>query len=264
MAIDWSIARQPNALAMMMQGYDEGVKLRREEKSRAALNSMLGPGYGDMTPEDARTAVTFRKAQADLASSQQEQVQAQAQQIGRLLRAVKADQSKYGNARAAAIQMGIPASKIPETYNPEWADQQLMIADAFEKDGGAGPTSTMKELVALGYKVGTPEFAQALAQAMNAEYAKPYVDQEGRTRLHTPNIAVPAQAAPQQAPHAPQQEPLTYGQFKAYADVQGLPKAAEWARQNGLSIRVNTPQEAEQLPRGTRIILPDGSEGVVP
>ena len=39
---------------------------------------------------------------------------------------------------------------------------------------------------------------------------------------------------------------------------------AEWLQRNGLPVQVNTPEQAHQLPRGTRIILPDGSEGVVP
>jgi hypothetical protein len=29
-------------------------------------------------------------------------------------------------------------------------------------------------------------------------------------------------------------------------------------------IRVQTPDEARRLPRGTRILLPDGTEGIVP
>jgi len=33
---------------------------------------------------------------------------------------------------------------------------------------------------------------------------------------------------------------------------------------SGAPVRVTTPDEARQLPKGTRIILPDGSEGVVP
>lgn len=55
---------------------------------------------------------------------------------------------------------------------------------------------------------------------------------------------------------------LTYPQFKAYADVQGVAKAAAWARQNGLKISVSTPAEASALPAGTRYITPDGQEYV--
>jgi len=55
------------------------------------------------------------------------------------------------------------------------------------------------------------------------------------------------------------QEPLSYAQFKAYADVQGPAKAASWAMQNGLPIKVATKQEYDALPSGVEIIAPDGS-----
>lgn len=48
MAIDWSLARQPNALAMMLQGFDQGQELKRQEKSRTALGAILG---GGVTPQ---------------------------------------------------------------------------------------------------------------------------------------------------------------------------------------------------------------------
>jgi hypothetical protein len=58
MAIDWSMAVQPNVLAMALNGYEQGRQLRREEKSRNALAGLLGgmqapngtPGIGDGIP----------------------------------------------------------------------------------------------------------------------------------------------------------------------------------------------------------------------
>lgn len=46
MAIDWSLARQPNMLAQWMDAYDEGKKMRREEATRNALATVLGGGFG--------------------------------------------------------------------------------------------------------------------------------------------------------------------------------------------------------------------------
>lgn len=60
MAINWGMAQQPNALAMMLQGYDEGKKMRREEAGRNAMMRILSggtqqptgqtPGIGDGLP----------------------------------------------------------------------------------------------------------------------------------------------------------------------------------------------------------------------
>jgi hypothetical protein len=110
MAIDWNLARQPNVLGMAMEGYDQGVKLRAQEKSRNALAGLLGgsvppsyqtpgigdgiPGnrpmgggqpapmggmggmgqgvnYGDFTPEDLRTALPIIEKQRETAKEQQ-------------------------------------------------------------------------------------------------------------------------------------------------------------------------------------------------
>ena len=38
----------------------------------------------------------------------------------------------------------------------------------------------------------------------------------------------------------------------------------KWRTEQGIQIHVNSPQEARQLPSGTPIILPDGSQGQVP
>jgi hypothetical protein len=59
MAVNWNMAIQPNVLGMAMEGYDQGVKLRRETASRNALAGLLGggvppsyqtPGIGDGIP----------------------------------------------------------------------------------------------------------------------------------------------------------------------------------------------------------------------
>lgn len=58
MAINWSIAQQqPNALAMMLQGFEEGKQMRREEAGRNAMARIMGagqtPGIGDgQAPQD--------------------------------------------------------------------------------------------------------------------------------------------------------------------------------------------------------------------
>lgn len=59
--------------------------------------------------------------------------------------------------------------------------------------------------------------------------------------------------------------PITYtdkDQARAQRGVQGGPAPA--GAQSGAPVRVNTPEEAARLPRGTRFVTPDGREKVVP
>lgn len=57
---------------------------------------------------------------------------------------------------------------------------------------------------------------------------------------------------------------LTVPQYKAAAGALGPGAAADWAARNNIAVHVTSPQEAMTLPHGTKIILPDGSEGKVP
>lgn len=45
---------------------------------------------------------------------------------------------------------------------------------------------------------------------------------------------------------------------------QGQSAMMAWAQQQGIRVKVSSPQEAQGLPSGTPLILPDGTEGVVP
>lgn len=265
-SIDWGLLQVPNIGQAFQQGYDGGrqrnalAALAQQPDNQNAFNA-LAQTAPEMAMQYRQQQITTQQQAAETQRKREAEMR---QQSGRLLQAVKADPSKYQQARAAAIQLGFPQESIPEQYDPAWVDNQLMLASAYEKDGGQQISGLARELQDAGYKPGTPQFTQAMGIALQGKYAPQYTDAQGNVRMGSlpalPQVGGPTpQASPQQA-----QEALTFGQFKAYADVQGLPKAAQWARQNGLTIRVTTPQEAEQLPSGTRIILPDGSEGVVP
>lgn len=65
-------------------------------------------------------------------------------------------------------------------------------------------------------------------------------------------------------PTAQQQDPITAEMYRGAVNGLGDQGAADWIKRNGLVISVTTPQEARSLPSGTRIRLPDGTEGVVP
>ncbi len=95
MPVDWSLLKMPDVGKSVMDGFEQGRKLRREEESRNALNALFTgqtpagqtPGYGDqvgrdrqaagvnyaaMTPEDLRTAIAVQQAQREQAKGQRE------------------------------------------------------------------------------------------------------------------------------------------------------------------------------------------------
>lgn len=66
------------------------------------------------------------------------------------------------------------------------------------------------------------------------------------------------------SPQSAGQTAMTVDQFFAAADALGLGKAVGMVSRNGIPISVKTPAEARRLPSGTKIVLPDGTPGVVP
>jgi len=204
MPIDWSLAKQPNVLAMALDGFEQGKKLRREETSRNALASILDPkmapgggigggreqqavDYSALTPDDMRTAMTFQgqQQQAQILDQQQQSAQAKAQseqlqQMGRLL-SHATDETTYQQSLAAARQIGLDVSKAPPQFDPQWVGQQRMVLQAFEKDGGQALSSYGKVAIDRGLQPGTPEFAAFVTQAYNADQTKtiPYTQGGG-------------------------------------------------------------------------------------
>lgn len=68
---------------------------------------------------------------------------------------------------------------------------------------------------------------------------------------------------PTQQPSA-MTEPLTFQAVEGALKTLGPQGAVGLLQRNGNTVRVNSPEEAMQLPKGTKLILPDGTEGVVP
>jgi hypothetical protein len=74
-----------------------------------------------------------------------------------------------------------------------------------------------------------------------------------------------SQAAPQQAmPQQQQPTVVTFEQAQAAIQALGPERAASWATGKGIAIQIQSEAQALQLPSGTKIILPDGSPGVIP
>ena len=63
---------------------------------------------------------------------------------------------------------------------------------------------------------------------------------------------------------APQQNVVRYDDFRNTLVLRGADVARQELAQSGATVAVQSPDEARTLPSGTRILLPDGSEGRVP
>lgn len=265
-----------NALA----GFQQGRQMRMEETSRNALNALLRGGgntpgigdgipgnqqmgggavpWGDLTPQDRQTALSFMKYNQDQQSAQQQQQQTQMVQLGRLLDYAK-DETTYQQARQAAQQIGIDVSRAPANFDPAWVQQQRMVLSAFEKDGGQQISGLKRELIDAGYQEGSPALQEAMYKALSGKYGSEYYDDT------TGQIKRTALPLPQAAPTKPAQ-PVKETSFEAASDIARKmgPQFPEFVRNNGFRVRVASPEQAMQLPSGTPLILPDGSEGVVP
>lgn len=80
-----------------------------------------------------------------------------------------------------------------------------------------------------------------------------------------PMIAAQASASSQPVTAPAETGPiLTYEQASGMVNGLGVNGASEMLKRNNYRVRVNTPDEARRLPSGTKIVLPDGSPGVVP
>lgn len=273
-----ALGQNDNALSYFQTGMQMGDNLRKRREEGEVKNALAAYAANPDDPKALAGVIEKRpelglklRDSAQQAAAAQRKTQAeQTQQTAAILRQVKANPASYPMARQAAIQLGIPAASIPEQYDAQWVDQQDMIFSAFEKDGGESLTSAMKHVKGLGYDLNTPEGKAVLAQQINAGNVKTYTDDRGYTRIYDrmqvqPAGAPTAQGAPQGQPR-PQtgEQPFTFDMFKGYRDTQGDKKAAEYVRKFGFRVSVQSPDQARQLPSGTPITLPDGTEGVVP
>lgn len=281
MAIDWSMARQPNVLAMAMEGYEQGKQMRREEKSRNALGTLITnpndtAAFSTLAQNAPEYALQFREQQQQVQVGQAKQRGDQMQQLGRLLNHAT-DETTYQQSLAAAKQIGLDVLSAPPSFDPQWVNQQKLVLQAYEKDGGQALSNYAKVGMDMGLQ--GPELAAFVKRAYEADQVKtiPYTQGGGVAGYNpvtgaintvvAPNPGGYAAGAPVQPRPAPQptqqRKPITVqAAMKAVQDVGA--GAAQFIRNNGFAVQVTSPQEARQLPSGTPIILPDGSEGVVP
>ena len=171
---------------MVQSGFQQGREMRAGMETENALSKIA------MNPEDQEARQSLARFNPQMAMQMQERDQQRQQaqmaerqrQMGTVRQLLaKAGSSPEGWAQAmgAAQQMGIDTSTLPQQYDPQWAQQQMFIMDALERDQDKLP-GLAQELQAAGYEPGTPEFTAAMRQVINSKYASDYVDQSGNTR----------------------------------------------------------------------------------
>lgn len=269
---NWGLMGGNNALSMFQFGAQLGRDARASQEERALKEAVgayaTNPGdpnaLAGVMKADPRLGMQFQQQQAQRAAAQQEQRRASVQDVAKLFNGVTPE--NYSQRIAAAQQMGLDVAGVPQSYDPAWVQQNAAIFNAFAKDGGQQISGIARELQDAGYQPGTEAFNTAMRGVIENKYASEYVDEYGNTRRRSALSLGAPQPAPQ--PTAPQTAPdegvFTAEQYQGAVNGLGADGAAAWLQRNGFKVRVQSPQQAAGLPRGTRLVLPDGTEGVVP
>jgi hypothetical protein len=256
-----------NALQMGLQFGAAAGEAKRAREERNALsayakdpNEQNFAGLADVRPDIAIQQRQMQAQQAEAARNQQ------MEQMGTFRQLLEQAGSNPQQAFAAAQQLGIDVSQIPQPGTPEfepWRQQQLFIMNAVEKEGDNLPGLAREVMFALPEDQrdpNSPAFRQAFTAALENKYAAEYTDAQGNTRRRT-IIGQPQQPQQQQGQFAG--EIMAFDQFQGM--VQSLsPQAAarqvERLSQAGVKFSVASPEQASALPPGTPYITPDGAE----
>ncbi len=203
--INWGLATGPNSFDnALAKGFEIGSVMRQRQEETDRKNALAAyaknpneqtfGGLADAAPEYAMRARSDMEAQQ---ARQQQQQQQQMATVRQLLAKAGSSPEGWAQAMGAAQSLGIDTSAIPQQYDPQWAQQQLFIMDALERDQDKLP-GIAQELQAAGYQPGTPEFAAAMRQVINSKYASEYADPQGNIRRRSVLDLPPAQGAPAQ------------------------------------------------------------------
>jgi hypothetical protein len=223
-------------------------------------NRDMGKDWATIARYNPQLFGQLQQRQQQQAQAQQAQQQKQAAIMRQLLEEAGTDPQR---AFYAARQMNIDTSGIPQPGTPEfepWRQTQLFILKAVETPEGQKELSGIaRELLNAGYKQGTPEFEQAMRGVINSKYASEYVDEKGNTlRRSALNLQGPPPPAPVQ--RNPNVDDATFEQFQGALQALGPKEALAFYQRSGARVKVSSPDQAQQLPPGTRYVTPDGQE----
>ena len=179
--------------------------LQNNALSHLGAGLQLGQGMTDRREaREQNNAMLDLQRQQEARLQQQEQAQTQRQQrtdqrndapiIGRLLEPA-VDEAGWQRVRAAAPRYGIDISDMPETFDPVWREQTLMIARAVQTpEGQEALSNAARQARDAGYDIATPAGQAVVRRIIEADLAQPYTGSQGETRLYTPNVFGPGQS----------------------------------------------------------------------
>lgn len=192
--IQWGLAQGPNAFDnALAKGYQMASVMRERQEASERKNALAAyatdpneqnfAGLAQAAPEFAM------QERGRMEQRQAQEAQQRQQQMGTVRQLLaKAGQSPEGWAQAmsAAQSLGIDTSAIPQQYDPQWAQQQLFIMDALEKDADKIPGIAQEVMFALGVNdPSDPRVQAGVREVLNNKYASDYVAADGTTRRRT-------------------------------------------------------------------------------
>lgn len=299
MAIQWGLAQQPNAFerafAQGQQATMQQRAMQREEEARNALASYA------MKPNEAgfnALAQAAPEIAIQVQGQRQQAAQAAAERDIRA-RAFAGDPAARSELAGFDINAARGLTSDQRERMNNLAEVSANVAQMVLNLPEAQQAGAWREQMQILSQRGYPELA-AYADQYSPEYARSTIAEAGQWRqfsqdqqpdtvsvtaggsvvqidkngvvspLVVPNYngapigapAGPAPAQPQTA--APTQIRVTPREYSALTQRYG-PDAVQQRMANGqVIVTVQTPDEARTLPSGTRILLPDGTEGRVP
>lgn len=300
MAINWGLAQQPNAFerafAEAQQSTMQQRAMQREEEARNALASYA------MKPNEAGFNA-LAQAAPEIAIQERQRMDARATEAQRsqlIMRGAQGDPDAilqiWGFDSATAARFDAREREQAAQGLSYLAESALQIDRLPEANRAAAWDDAIARGVQMGfgdlgeyqgqYSASLLQSVVARAGQMNnllqGRQPTTFNMQQGATLLErdpitnevrpviVPNYngapigapAGPAPAQPQIA--APTQIRVTPREYSALTQRYG-PDAVQQRMANGqVIVTVQTPDEARTLPSGTRILLPDGTEGRVP
>lgn len=198
-----------NALAMGLQFGQMARQAQDRRDERNALAAFVSNPSREtaaaVAPFNPQLAYQYGQDQRAAQVKQQQKQQGDGQTYVRLLEAAKDNPQQ---AFAAAQQMGLDLSGVPQVGTPEfesWRRNSLFVMKALSDPEKL--TSVQQDAQALGLDLNTPEGLKAVQELTLYKYAKNGVDEYGRPTLELPQIGMPGQQQAQPKPAAPMPRP---------------------------------------------------------
>jgi hypothetical protein len=137
--VNWALGLpQQNAGNAFLDAFKQGQQQRRQDQARQALGTLVQnpndpKALAALAQVDPQSAMEFRKQQIEYSKAQLAQHQDSILKGAEIIRQINPkDQRGWDQARALAAQAGIDISQVPPTFNPEYAQGLMSLADAFK------------------------------------------------------------------------------------------------------------------------------------